>query len=111
MRLCVMGLLGLLPINPLRNLTGFGVNDRVLAGIGLRLRPVAFAICRAERLHLPSCKPEFHKKAHARWAFLWNMARPRGFEPLTSASGGHYFGSVPSGIDRANDRLLKHLGA
>ncbi len=27
------------------------------------------------------------KSPHKR-AFLWNMARPRGFEPLTSASGG-----------------------
>ena len=37
------------------------------------------------------CPPANHdstKKAHAKWAFLWNMARPRGFEPLTSASGG-----------------------
>jgi len=25
---------------------------------------------------------------------LKNMARPRGFEPLTSASGGHYSASV-----------------
>ena len=29
-----------------------------------------------------------NKKARIKRAFLWNMARPRGFEPLTSASGG-----------------------
>ena len=39
------------------------------------------------------------------------MARPRGFEPLTFAPGGHSSGSFQSGVGRVNVRLLKHLGA
>src|SRR5690606_32200532 len=51
------------------------------------------------------------KKPTMTWAFLWNMARPRGFEPLTSASGGRRLGSVWSEVGGSKSLFVSNLQA
>ena len=89
-----------------------------------RLWPILGASPRRRRLRRPNCfrnlsnggsasalrqtRTPQKSPAHG-GALLWNMARPRGFEPLTSASGGHQESSFRGGSDGCKSLSVSKL--